>query len=187
MAENPDLQPIQAVGLHVALRPQWQVASLRYFDACGDFAHLLLGMTGMTLPANLRALCSSADLQPEAVVLAWRSPTETLLITTAPNLIGTIQVAAASSTDGCIVDQRGGALVFGLSGESVPGLIARVGGQGACPAVGESLRTRMADVAVVAVRVLPEETLLIVERSYAPHLMAAIRVCAADLAIPLFC
>jgi hypothetical protein len=48
------------------------------------------------------------------------------------------------------------------------------------------LIARLADVAVLAVKVQSEETLLIVERSYGPHLMAAIRVSAADLAIPLF-
>ena len=89
-------------------------------------------------------------------------------------------------TDGCIVDQRGGALVFSAGGESVTDLFARLGGHGACPALGESLRTRLADVAVSALKTRPEETLLIVERSYAPHLMEAIRVSAADLAIPLF-
>jgi len=36
-------------------------------------------------------------------------------------------------------------------------------------------------VAVLAVKVQPEETLLIVERCYGPHLMAAIRISAADL------
>ena len=186
MAENLDLGPIQAAGLRVALEPRLQVASLRYFDSHGAFARLLQDITGVTLPDSLRALSSTADLKAEAIILAWRSPTETLMISTAPALIETLQGASATVTDGCIVDQRGGALVFRASGEAVADLFARVGGHGACPAVGESLRTRMADVAVVAVKVQPKETLLIVERSYAPHLMAAIRGCAADLAVPLF-
>jgi len=186
MAENHDLEPIQAAGLRVALEPRLQVASLRHFDAYGAFARLLQDITGLTLPDRLRALGSTADLRSEAIVLAWRSPTETLMISTAPALIETLQGAAATVTDGCIVDQRSGALVFRASGESVTGLFARLGGHGACPAIGESLRTRMADVAVLAVKVQPEETLLMVERSYVPHLVAAMRVTAADLAVPLF-
>jgi sarcosine oxidase gamma subunit len=187
MAENHDLEPIQAAGLRVAVEPRLQVASLRYFDAQGAFARLLRDITGLTLPDSLCALSSTADLRSEAIILAWRSPTETLMISNAPGLIETLQSAAATVTDGCIVDQRGGALVFRASGESVADLFARVGGHGACPASGESLRTRMADVAVLAVKVQPEETLLMVERSYAPHLMAAMRLSAADLAVPLFC
>ena len=186
MAENQDLAPIQIAGLRVILEPRLQVASLRYFDRQGVFAGLVHNITGMRLPDNLCALRSAEERTWEAIILAWRSPTETLMISAAPTLIETLQGAAATLPDGCIVDQRGGALVFRASGEAVADLIARLGGHGACPAIGESLRTRLADVAVLAVKVQPEETLLIVERSHGPHLMTAIRVSAADLAIPLF-
>jgi sarcosine oxidase gamma subunit len=185
MAENQDLAPIQVAGLRVVLEPRLQVASLRYFDRQGGFAGLIHDITGMTLPDSLCALRSAEDRTWDAIILAWRSPTETLMISTS-EVLETLQCAAATLPDGCIVDQRGGAWVFRASGEAVADLIARLGGHGACPASGESLRTRLADVAVLAVKVQPEETLLIVERSYGPHLMAAIRVSAADLAIPLF-
>jgi hypothetical protein len=186
MAEDNDLAPIQVAGLRVVLEPRLHVASLRYFDREGAFALLLRDITGVTLPDGL-VLRSAGDLTREAIILAWRSPTETLMISAAPTLIETLQGAAATLTDGCIVDQRGGALVFRAGGDAVPDLFARLGGHGACPAIGESRRTRLAEVAVLAVKVQPEETLLIVERCYGPHLMAAIRVSAADLTIPLFC
>jgi sarcosine oxidase gamma subunit len=169
------------------LEPRLQVASLRYFDRQGAFADLIHDMTGVTLPDCSRALRSAEHRTWEAIVLAWRSPTETLMIGAAPTLIDTLQGAAATLTDGCIVDQRGGALVFRCSGDAVEDLFARLGGHGACPAIGESLRTRLIDVAVSAVKVEPEETWLIVERSYGPHLLAAIGASAADLGIPLFC
>jgi heterotetrameric sarcosine oxidase gamma subunit len=186
MAENQDLAPIQVAGLRVVLEARLQVASLRYFDRQGAFAHVLQGIAGMILPDTLRAL-RSAEETWEPIILAWRSPTETLMISAEQSLIETVQGAAATLADGCIVDQRGGALVFRASGEAVSDLFARLGGQGAGPAIGESRRTRLADVAVLALKVQPEETLLIVERSYGPHFMAAIRVTAADLSIPLFC
>lgn len=179
-------EPIQAAGLRVEFEARLQVASVRHFEANGAFAQLLRDMTGVRLPDRLRAVSSTADRRPDAVILAWRSPTETVMICSAPASIDKIQVAAATMTDGCIVDQRGGAMVFSADGARVSDLFARLGGLGACPALGESLRTRLAEVAVLAVKVRPEETLLIVERSYAPHLMAAIRVTAADLAVPLF-
>jgi sarcosine oxidase gamma subunit len=185
MAENHDLTPIQVAGLRVVFEPRLHVASLRYFDRQGEFAHLIHRITGVTLPDTLRAL-HSAEETWEAIILAWRSPTETLMISAEQTLIETLQGAAATLTDGCIVDQRGGAVVFRAGGDAVADLIARLGGQRAGPAIGESLRTRLADVAVLAVKVQPEETLLVVERHYGPHLMAAIRVSAADLSIPLF-
>jgi hypothetical protein len=186
VAENQDLAPIRVAGLRVVLEPQLQVASLRYFDRRGVFADLLQRIAGVSLPDSLRALRNAEDLTSEVTVLAWRSPTETLMISAAPTLIESLQGAAATLTDGCIVDQRGGAVVFRAGGEAVPDLFARLGGQRACPSMGESLRTRLADVAVLAVKVQTEETWLIVERSYGPHLMAAIRVSAADLSMPLF-
>lgn len=163
------------------LEPRLQVASLRYFDRQGTFASVLHEVTDLTLPDNLQALSSAEDQTSGAIVLAWRSPTETLMISAAPTLIETLRGAATTLTDGCIVDQRGGALVFRAGGEAVADLFAKLGGHGAAPAIGESRRSRLADVAVLAVKVQAEETLLIVERSYAPHLMAAIRVSAADL------
>jgi hypothetical protein len=180
MAENQDLAPIQAGGLHVVLEPRLHVASLRYFDAKGAFARAQHGITGVLLPDTLRAL-RSAEETGEIIILAWRSPTETVMISAAESAIETLQSAAATLWDGCIVDQRGGAWVFRAGGDALPDLFARLGGQGAVPAIGESRRARLADVAVLAVKVQPGETLLMVERSYAPHLMAAIRVSAADL------
>lgn len=182
-----ELAPIEVAGLRVAPEPQLQVASLRYFDRQGTFARLLHDVAGLTLPDTLRALRSAADADSEAaVVLAWRSPTETWMISAGPDVIERLQDAAATMTDGCIVDQRGGILVFRASGESVADLFARLGGHGACPAIGESRRSRLADVAVLAVKVQPDETLLVVERTYASHLMHAIRITAADLGILQF-
>jgi sarcosine oxidase gamma subunit len=181
-----ELAPIEVVGLRVALEPRLQVASLRYFDRQGAFSHLLHDIADLTLPDTLRAVRSAADAAAEAVVLAWRSPTETWMISEGPGVIERLQGAAATVTDGCVIDQRGGLLVFRASGESVADLFARLGGYGACPAIGESRRSRLADVAVLAVKVQPDETLLVVERTYASHLMHAIRVSAADLGILQF-
>jgi len=186
MAENHDLAPIEVAGLRVVLEPRLYVASLRCFDRQGAFARAQLAITGVSLPDTLRALRTAEETR-EAIILAWRGPTETLMISAAEAPIETLQGATTTLTDGCMVDQRGGALVIRAGGEAVTDIFARLGGQGACPAIWESRRTRLADVAVLAVKVQPEETLLIVERSYAPHLMTAIRISAADLSIPLFC
>jgi sarcosine oxidase gamma subunit len=67
----------------------------------------------------------------------------------------------------------------------VANLVAKTAGHGAMPAIGESRRTRLADVAVMIVRVQAEESLFVVDRMYAPHVMSSIRVSAADLDVPL--
>jgi sarcosine oxidase gamma subunit len=64
--------------------------------------------------------------------------------------------------------------------------VAKTAGHGAMPAIGESRRTRLADVAVLIVKVQAEECLFVVDRIYAPHVMASIRVSAADLDVALY-
>ena len=63
-------------------------------------------------------------------------------------------------------------------GEGIPGLFARIGGQGTLPALGEARSSRLAEVPVLAIRVHPGEVLLIVDRVYAEHLKAWIRASA---------
>ena len=188
MVETQNLMAsIQGPGLEVELQPQFQAASLRYFDSAGAFAGVIRSISGLDIPTGLRAThrVHSADGQG-MTVLAWRSPSETTLLTTENGLIDALQSAAARLADGCMVDQRGGLLVFGARGEAVPELVAKKAGYGAMPAIGESRRTRFADVAVSIAKLRADQTLFIVDRIYAPHVMASIRISAENLAAPLY-
>jgi heterotetrameric sarcosine oxidase gamma subunit len=180
MAENPHFASIENPRLLVELQPQWHTASLRYFASEGSFARMVGAAMGLGIPAPLGAAYSSND-DRNVSVLAWRSPTETTLLTLDGGLVDSLLTSAAALEDGCVVDQRGGLLVVRASGPAVPDLLARKTGHGAIPAVGESRRARFAEIAVSLVKIRADEVLLIVDRIYAPHLMAAIRASAADL------
>ncbi len=64
--------------MRVEALPGAQVASLRYFDRAGSFGGVLQQALGQPLPQPQRATLTAAGAAA-ASVLAWRSPTETLL------------------------------------------------------------------------------------------------------------
>ena len=66
-------------GLHVEALPGVQVASLRYFDRAGSFGGVLQQALGQPLPQPQRATLIAAGAAA-ASLLAWRSPTETLML-----------------------------------------------------------------------------------------------------------
>jgi heterotetrameric sarcosine oxidase gamma subunit len=187
MAETQDLlATIEGPGVSVELLPRFHAASLRYFELDGAFAGMVRSVTGLNLPTNLGATHDTDAAGQPVTLLAWRSPRETTLLTTDAGLLNDLQTAAAPLGDGCVVDQCGGLLLLRARGAAVPELVAKRAGHGAMPAIGESRRTRFADVAVLIVKVRADETLLVVDRIYAPHVMASIRVSTADLDAPLF-
>lgn len=177
---------IDGPGLSVELQPKIHAASLRYFQRDGAFAAMVQSVTGVNLPSDLGANLGTDATAQHITLLAWRSPTETTLLTTDAGLLDALQSAAAGFSDGCIVDQRGGLSVLRARGPAVPDLVAKTAGHGAMPAIGEARRSRFADVAVSILKVRGDEILLVIDRVYVPHVMASIRVSCADLAAPLF-
>jgi hypothetical protein len=61
-------------------------------------------------------------------------------------------------------------------------LLARLGGTDSVPAPGEARRSRMADVAGLALSVRAAEILLVVDRAQLPHVAGWIRATLEDLA-----
>lgn len=178
---------IDIAGLRVVADTGVGVASLRYFSADGPFARAVQRVTGLALPGVLRAV-GAPHPGPVPWILAWRSPTEALAISAAATPSGPLvelATAVAECADGCLVDQTGGQCVLRVSGRLVRDLLIRLGSTASIPAMGESRRSRLADVPVVAVCVQAGETLLIVERVYREHLLAWIREISADLAAPV--
>lgn len=185
MAENPYLARIDGADFRIELEPRLHAASLRYFERDGAFPRLVQRVTGLAVPDELRT-AHSAPATAGVTILAWRSPSETTLITSDDDLPDSLQAAAAAIHDGCIVDLRSGTLVFRARGQQVATVVARTAGHGAMPAIGDSRRARLAEVPVLLVKVQDDETLILVERIYAPHVMSVLRVSAADLGAPLF-
>jgi sarcosine oxidase gamma subunit len=170
------------------------IALLRYFDPAGSFAAAVGELLGGPLPEPLRAdrrvLSAAGDSAGNRavragkagseLVLAWRSPTETLLMTADAGWLAAVSAFAAGRSDGCLVDQTGGILSLVLTGARVPDLLLRLGSTDAIPALGEARTSRLAELSVMSLCTRPGEILLLVERVYVRHVIGWIRETVAD-------
>jgi sarcosine oxidase gamma subunit len=181
MAENgASFWSVDTPDGRVSLDRRMQVASLRYFDSMGEFARAVETSIAIALPRPLRAN-GAIRAGGAGAVLAWRSPSESLLICSDAAPLTKLRTDVAHLKEGCVVDQTGGAWVFRTSGTHISDLFERMAGQATLPALGEARASRVADVPVLAIQVTPDEVLLIVERLYAEHMMGWVRASAADL------
>jgi sarcosine oxidase gamma subunit len=164
-------------GCSVSLDPSWRGIALRYFSMTGAFAQKVSECLGMELPPVLGARMTPAGDR----ILAWRSPTETLCLgPAAANLAWTERLANAA--DGYCVDLSSALGVLRILGGGGPALLARLGSTDSVPAPGEARRSRMADVAGLALSVRAAEILLVVDRAQLPHVAGWIRATLEDLA-----
>jgi len=152
MAEYSATSRIASADLIACVEETMHVATLRYFKREGAFADAVLREAGIPLPAVLEAR------EEAQLIFAWRSPTETLCVTRSTTRLAELGARLAACAD----------------------LLSRLGGAASVPAVGEARRSRMADLAVLAISVRAGETLLVVDRVYLPHLLAWIRETLLD-------
>jgi len=181
-----------ADGLSVRWDHGLNVASLRYFGPAGPFTAEVSEVLGGPLPGPLRACRrqpataadgasgEGADATGSELVLAWRSPTETLLVTADAGWLTAVGRFAAARSDGCLVDQTGGILTLVVAGARAPDLLLRLGSTDAIPALGEARTGRLAELSVTSLCTRPDEILLLVERVYVRHLFGWIRETIAD-------
>jgi Sarcosine oxidase, gamma subunit family len=173
------IERLEGGGLSVHLDDAMQTAALRYFADDGAFAAAVRELTGLPLP-EVQAACT-ADGQ---LLLAWRSPTETLCFTGSAARLSDLESKLTGVADGCLVNLSGGLQVLRMTGERIPDLLCRLGGTASIPRCGEARRSRMADVPVLALSLRAGETLLVVDRVYADHLCGWIRETLLDFADP---
>jgi heterotetrameric sarcosine oxidase gamma subunit len=176
MDEHRPDERIVSADLVASVERAMAVATFRYFDRAGSFADALHAAIGMTLPEPLDAR-ESADAQ---LILAWRSPTETLCLARSAAQLAELAARLGTADDACIVDLSGGVRIVRVTGDRIAELLCRLGGTASVPALGEARRSRLADVAVLALSVKPGETLLAIDRAYLPHLLAWIRETVLD-------
>jgi sarcosine oxidase gamma subunit len=162
---------IEAAGVRVRADRTLHVAALRHVEPTAF---------GMTLPGPLEARREPAAAAFGAAILAWRSPTETWLLSAEPQRIAALQAQCAGAARCCVVDQSGGIVALRLEGPRRADLIERLGSSAAVPKAGQALTSRLADVAVMALSIDGGEILLLVERVYREHLEAWIRETLAD-------
>jgi sarcosine oxidase gamma subunit len=181
MASSPvESGEVEVAGLSVCVQRQVEVASLRYFDAADRFLAKVREFLGGPMPAPLRALRAEASLSGARFILLWRSPTETLLLSSDPAALAELDARVASEVDGCMVVQTGGIRVLSVAGPKARDLLLRLGSESALPAVGEARTGRLAELQVLTACVQAGEYLLLVERVYANHLLDWIRATVAD-------
>ena len=172
---------VEGNGLRVTGLPG-QVASLRYFDRMGRFAETVGETLGMPLPQALRATARDMGGRGAGLMLAWRSPTETLLLCgdDAQPAFAELQQRLAGAADGSMVDQTGGIRGYRLEGRRAQDLLQRMGAITTIPGLGEARSGRLAELQVLTVCVQAGEFLLWVERAYADHLTKWMRATVAD-------
>lgn len=171
---------IEVNGLTVDGIRGMQIACLRYFDASGEFPAAVRQALGKPLPQPLRA-DSATDGGESEFILAWRSPTETLLLSTDRSAFLNLEKHLASAKDGCMVDQSGGLCAVRVRGSKSAQLLRRLGPSASIPGPGEARSSRLADLPVVALCVRDDTLILLVERVYIAHMLGWISKTAADL------
>jgi sarcosine oxidase gamma subunit len=166
-------------GLSVGIEPADRIASLRYFDSTGSFAAAVHEALGQSLAEPLRAIEVEHSAGGLHFILAWRSPTENILLCRDPVLFHGLERMLAAE-DGCMVDQSGGIRVLRVGGARARELLLRLGASSALPEPGEARTGRLADLPVLTVGERAGGYLLLVERVYANHLFEWIHATAAD-------
>lgn len=175
----PTALALDARGVRIAAVAEVRVATLRYFDRGGRFGGALKQALGESLPRAQRAVLAAPGQDAE-MLLAWRSPTETLLLCASAAAFADLEQRLAGAGDGYMVDQSGGIYVFRVQGERAAEFLQRFAAATSIPALGEARGGRMADLHVLTACVQAGEFLVFVERVYAAHLADWIRATAAD-------
>ena len=170
-----------APGLSVEPKGEWHIGSLRYFDAAGPLTANLRSVLGGSLPGPLAAVRYPGAQWAQDLILAWRSPTEMLIMTADGAAFDALARGAAEDRSaGYLVDQTGGLWAWQISGARARDVLERIGPAASIPAPGEARSGRFAELPVLALSVRAGEFLLLVERVYSEHLVGWISETAAD-------
>jgi heterotetrameric sarcosine oxidase gamma subunit len=171
---------VETDGLSVIEERGLLAASLRYFDPADRFVAAIHETVGRPLPERLGAVQVDLATSGAHFILAWRSPTETLLLTQDGAAFAELELILAAEVDGCMVDQTGGISAFRVRGLKARDLLLRLGAVTSIPNVGEARSSRLAELQGMTVCVQAGEYLMLVERVYAHHLLEWITATAAD-------
>src|SRR3984957_14967380 len=163
--------PIEIDGLSVSAERDLQIASLRYFHNAGTFAAAVREAVGRALPEPLRAFQVGSAAQGSYVILAWRSPTETPLLSNGRAAFEELERELAAAPDGCMVNQTGGICVLRARGEKAGSLLLRLGAGTAIANVGEARSGRLAELQVLTVCLQPGRLCVFGGRVYGNHLI----------------
>jgi len=174
-----DNRSLGAPGVRIDVDTRLQIGALRYCDPAA-VRTALQRVGGDGVPPVRRAVVISSAADPQGILLLWRSPTETLVVSDSSTPLRTLAAELATASEACLVDQSGGCWALRMRGPRSVDLLVRLGATSSIPRLGESLQGRLADLSVHSVRVRDDEVLLFVDRLYADHLLGWIGETIAD-------
>ena len=119
--DEPRGERIVSAHLVASVEEAMAIATLRYFDRAGSFAETVQAVTGAALQGPLTA----AELSDAQLILAWRSPTETLCIARSAAGLAELIDRLAGAAEGCAVDLTGGVRIVRLTGTRIAELLSR--------------------------------------------------------------
>jgi hypothetical protein len=163
-----------------SIRQHVSVFSFRYMDNRAEFIARIEQCVGCNLPQPLTARTLLLAGANTPGVLVWRSPTESLLLTPDSTVAERVN-ALQPSADGCVVDLSGSLSIVQCTGHRLHDVLARLGGSGILPSVGEAKRGRWADVPALALCLREGDCQILTEYYYAPHLLEWARQAAASV------
>jgi hypothetical protein len=171
---------VEIAGLSIQPVLPVALASIRFFDPAGEFMTGLAGRVGGRMPGALQAVrylgVAAADSE---VLLASRSPNETVLMCNQCDTLVAVEEFAAGRSDGCVVNQTGALRVWTITGDRAPDFWSRLS-SASLPALGEAHMSRVAELTVMTLCVDAGRSLILVDRLYADHLAAWITTTVAD-------
>ena len=101
----------------------------------------------------------------------WISPSEVILLANNPTQTNAVKTALADNPLACAVDQSDGVLALELQGQQLDDLLLRLVDSRSLPCTpGSAVRVRLADIAVILIRHMPDRLWLLVERPQAQYL-----------------
>lgn len=168
---------IEGRRVRVRVDEHWHVAALRYFDPAGEFAAQAAAILGHAIPAIL-SISAGGSLKEPRSLLAWRSPTESLLLCSDAEHMRQLTTPSA---DGCCVEQTGGRGIVRIEGTAGADVMARLGGVALNPPIRAAHGGRLADVSALSLRLTEDCLLVAVDRFYLEHLLRSIEMTVRDL------
>jgi sarcosine oxidase gamma subunit len=183
-----DADGIVVDGLAVKSDRNIRVLALRHLTDLRPFSAYVHSFLGAALPAPRIAVTARGGLPPrgrerrthDRWILAWRSPTETWMLCAGEAETAELHARMEGMKDVCVVDQTGGIAILAVRGERTDDLLVRLGSAASVPALGEARTSRMAEITVMALRVDPDELLLLFDQAQLGHVLGWIEVTARD-------
>lgn len=178
MGEMAALLPPEGADFSARLVEPLQVLALRSLPGGAEAVASAVAITGVDSLPHTGCFVGSDPM------VLWRSPGELMFISTSASAANTVlrTLPAASHALAYSIDRSAGTITFSLQGPAVDEVLHRLIDASAVPrSVGQGTRTRMADIAVVVMRVAPDCVWLIADRTNDHYLAHWIAYAAAAL------